>query len=506
MNHKKSSYIFIAIVIFAFILVNLISINLFVRFDLTDNQMFSLSESSKKTIMKIDDPLTIDLYFSDDLPGQLQNNKRFVQDLLEEYSAYSKNIKFYFIPNDEEFSSKAQSDGILSQDIQVIENDEISFKTIFMGMKIRFAGKSEVIQLLGVNTGLEYMVTKSIKKLTENKETTIGITQAGSKTHTNENLTSILSERFKINKDVKLNNLEENKIDLLIINGVEGDLSNEEINGLWSYINQGGKIMLAQSRVKADLQTQQGNIIQSNLFNVLDSLGIEIQENLILDQQCKSLMAQQNMGGIRIQRQIDYPFIPSIKNFNSYEGVTTGLEGIQIVQVAFPSEIIFTNNDSFIPLLQTSNQSATMKDFFNLGALPEVNPVLNQLNEPSKVIGGKFSTPTGAEVLVITDSDFFNDESIASMRVVRNDVNENYTFIENSIDVMLGDAELISLRSREVVLRPLDDSVVGQENTSIRNRWKWIDILLPSILIITYGLVRKRSREKRSKYLMDFYG
>ena len=86
------------------------------------------------------------------------------------------------------------------------------------------------------------------------------------------------------------------------------------------------------------------------------------------------------------------------------------------------------------------------------------------------------------------------------MRVVRNDVNENYTFIENSIDVMLGDAELISLRSREVVLRPLDDSVVGQENTSIRNRWKWIDLLLPSILIITYGLVRKRSREKRSKY------
>ena len=38
-------------------------------------------------------------------------------------------------------------------------------------------------------------------------------------------------------------------------------------------------------------------------------------------------MAQQNMGGIRIQRQIDYPFIPSIKNFDSYEGVTTGLEG-----------------------------------------------------------------------------------------------------------------------------------------------------------------------------------
>ena len=71
---------------------------------------------------------------------------------------------------------------------------------------------------------------------------------------------------------------------------------------------------------------------------------------------------------------------------------------------------------------------------------------------------------------------------------------------------MKSDAELISLRSREVVLRPLDNSVIGQENTSVRNRWKSVDLLLPSILIITYGLVRKRSREKRSKYLMDFYG
>ena len=32
-----------------------------------------------------------------------------------------------------------------------------------LGMKIRYNGESEVLQLLGINTGLEYMVTKSIK-------------------------------------------------------------------------------------------------------------------------------------------------------------------------------------------------------------------------------------------------------------------------------------------------------------------------------------------------------
>ena len=271
MDYKKTSYIYIIITIVAFVLINLISMNWFFRFDLTDNKMYSLSNSSKSTIAKIDDPLSIDLYFSDDLPGQLQNNKRYVQDLLEEYAAYSNNINFYFIPNDENFNSKAQNDGIQSQDIQVIENDEISFKTIFMGMKIRFDGKSEVIQLLGVNTGLEYMLTKSIKKLTDKKETTIGIVQAGTRMHNNENLNTILSERFNINNNVSLDAIDSNETDLLIINGIEGDLKDEEISGFWNYINSGGKILLAQGRIKPDIQTQQGNIIESNFF--LGSIG-----------------------------------------------------------------------------------------------------------------------------------------------------------------------------------------------------------------------------------------
>ena len=93
--------------------------------------------------------------------------------------------------------------------------------------------------------------------------------------------------------------------------------------------------------------------------------------------------------------------------FNSYDNITTGLEGIQMIQIAFPSEITYTKIDSmFLPLLQTSNQSAVMTDFFNLGALPEMNPILNNLNESSKIIGGRLQTPYGGNIFLITDSDF----------------------------------------------------------------------------------------------------
>ena len=509
MKNNNSSYILYAIYIAAFILINLISMNYFLRLDLTDNKMYSLSESSKLTINKIDDPLIIDLYFSDDLPGPLKNNKRYIQDVLEEYAAYSGYINFYFVPNDENFASKAQGDGIQSQDIQVIENDEVTFKTIFMGMKLRYNGKSEVLPMLGVSAGLEYTLTKSIKKLIDDKQFTLGIAQAGTKMSSYENLNTILGERFIINNNISLESLESSNIDLLLLGNIDGDLNLEELAGLKGYINSGGKLFLAQGKINTDIQTSQGTPKQSNIFNLLNEFGINIEENLVLDQNCKQLVARQQSGMFSIQRQIDYPFIPSITNFETNENNVTGLEGLQIIQVAFPSEITLldsSNSIMFTPLLKTSNNSAIMKDIFNLGALPEINPILNNLNESSKIIGGKLVTNSGGEITLITDSEFLDDNSIANMRVVRNDINENYTFIENSIDVLLGDAELVSLRSREIISRPLIDEAQGQENSSLRTRWKWINMLLPSILIITYGLIRRRNINKKSNFIMEYYG
>ena len=62
---------------------------MFFRWDLTDNKMYSLSESSKSVVSKIDDRLTMKGYFSDNLPGEYGNNRRYLQDILEEYAAYS---------------------------------------------------------------------------------------------------------------------------------------------------------------------------------------------------------------------------------------------------------------------------------------------------------------------------------------------------------------------------------------------------------------------------------
>ena len=82
-DNKKSTIIFSTFVLLAVIFINLIGRNWFDRFDLTDNQIYSLSESSISGVDSIDDPLTIKVYFSEQLPGQYGNNRRYLQDILE---------------------------------------------------------------------------------------------------------------------------------------------------------------------------------------------------------------------------------------------------------------------------------------------------------------------------------------------------------------------------------------------------------------------------------------
>lgn len=50
------------------VLINIISINIFFRIDLTSNHIYTLSEASKDIAGNLDDKLVIKAYFTDNLP------------------------------------------------------------------------------------------------------------------------------------------------------------------------------------------------------------------------------------------------------------------------------------------------------------------------------------------------------------------------------------------------------------------------------------------------------
>mgnify|MGYP000104876097 FL=1 len=194
LNNKKSTLIFSAIVLIAVIFINLIGRNVFNRFDLTDNKMYSLSSSSKSVVKKIDDIFTIKVYFSEDLPAQYANNKRYLQDILEEYTAYSSGnlrFEFYSPDNDEQLAADAQKNGIQPVQLQVIENDKVEIKKVYMGLVLLYEDKREVIPIIQTSTGLEYDITTKIKSMVETIKSTVGIVSISGES-ANQNLLRFL--------------------------------------------------------------------------------------------------------------------------------------------------------------------------------------------------------------------------------------------------------------------------------------------------------------------------
>ena len=62
------------------VLLNLISVRIFGRMDLTKNKLYTLSEASKQFMRNLDDRVTIKAYFTEDLPSPYNMNRREVLD------------------------------------------------------------------------------------------------------------------------------------------------------------------------------------------------------------------------------------------------------------------------------------------------------------------------------------------------------------------------------------------------------------------------------------------
>jgi ABC-type uncharacterized transport system involved in gliding motility auxiliary subunit len=78
---------------------------------------------------------------------------------------------------------------------------------------------------------------------------------------------------------------------------------------------------------------------------------------------------------------------------------------------------------------------------------------------------------------------------------------ENHIFMMNSVDYLIGDRDLIALRSREITSRPLEE--ISDET---KKTWKWVNIILPSFIIVGFGLIRMRTQKRRSSVLEELYG
>ena len=220
-KNKNSFIVFVGGLLVGLILLNLISRDNFHRFDLTDNKKFSLSPSSKTIVSKLDDRLTIKVYFSDDLPSELGNTRRFLQDILEEYQALSDDVSFFFHApeSDSELEEQARKDGIQPVQMQALENDQMVVKKVYLGMVLLFENKKEIIPLIQSTAGLEYMISTKIKSLINIDKKTIGLMALNDEEQPKtDNLTSQLNQHYNFRSVDPKTDIPEN-IDVLLVSG-----------------------------------------------------------------------------------------------------------------------------------------------------------------------------------------------------------------------------------------------------------------------------------------------
>ena len=74
-------------------------------------------------------------------------------------------------------------------------------------------------------------------------------------------------------------------------------------------------------------------------------------------------------------------------------------------------------------------------------------------------------------------------------------------FVLNTLDSIVGDASLIQLRSRGTEYKPLKTDITSQKKKLI----KWTNILLPSLLLILYGLFSFKIYNNKKKMLERIY-
>jgi len=517
--------IFAAIIIF----LNLVSLSIFTRIDLSKGNVYSLSKASKQVARNLEDRLVIKAYFSKNLPGEYADARRYTQDLLSEYQAYSKGkLRFEFLdPSDEEgLKEEAGKNQIFPVQMRVVENDKLEIREVYLGLAFLYQDKTESIPLVQNTRGLEYDITKLIKKITAqgmkklaffqtepvDEMATMQMQGRQNPADAHSTVRQLLTESYELSV-IDLTEPVDPLVTLLVFSGIKDSLTIDQLYNLDQFIMSGKNVIFFQDRVFTDIQTQQASVIESNIFDMLRSYGIFLKPNLVADAQCGQVQIQRQQGMFRFMTPVSYPFFPVINNVNKENMIVKNLDQMQLIFASEIDTLRMKLDQNFEPLLYTSQNSGEVKaPRLDISITPYMNANLRQMFlDGPKIVSGIFTgtfesyfknsdqytdallITSEPRILVVTDSDFIQDTGGAGVK-------GNLDFVLNSVDYMASEGTLIEIRSRETEFKPLKEI----SNTS-RKFVKWINILFPSILLILIGIIRYRNDIKRRKFIGELY-
>ena len=177
LNYIKSSRSDIVLFAVFLLLLNLVAYRAFVRFDLTAPRSYSLSKASVQMVRTLEEPLSVKVFFSSNLPAPYNSVEQYVRDLLAEYKGKS-NRNFsceYFDMTKPENEKIARSYKLNQMQIREVKNNEVGFKQVWMGMVFAYADAVETLDGISSVDGLEYKITTTISNMIATTSTLAGL-------------------------------------------------------------------------------------------------------------------------------------------------------------------------------------------------------------------------------------------------------------------------------------------------------------------------------------------
>ena len=342
-----ASYAALALTFGIAISLNVLGVFLWARVDMTENQRYSLSDSSRDLVSNLDSELTITAYITEDMPPPALD--LYLRDLLSEYeSAAGGDLRVVFInPDEDEEKEAAIEDGVRFQDVQTLENDSIQVQRGMRGLVFKYLNQEEVLNIVQRDSsGLEYEITTTIMQMTQDK-IKIGIVGGHGSPSMSQELQALAQwlPLYEV-QEVGLGTEVPSDISALLIIAPSEAFPEPELHILNQFVMRGGSLGVFGGSLSVGLDQQsmqQGEIqvtaVDSGLNQLLNAWGVELSDSLVLDQRCRTeqvpVLTNQGMPALLRMPWLAWP-IAQLDQAQQENPVTFRVDAAQLM---FPAAV-----------------------------------------------------------------------------------------------------------------------------------------------------------------------
>lgn len=554
MLKNKSNLIKTVLVLIVLIVLNWIGTKVYKRFDLTQDQRYTLSKSALAIVKDVKSPLIVDVFLEGEFPSEFRRLRNETEQLLEEFSLNNPHIKFNFInPLEDEKSRDNNIEQLMQRGLEPLQlSVNISGKTsqelIFPWALASYNDQTVKIPLIKNKIGatqqevvtisiqhLEYAFAEGFQKLVTPKSKKIAILKGNGQLEDRylADFLQTVKEHYFIapftldsvatNAEATLKKL--NDFDLIISAKPTEAFTEEEKLVLDQFtMNGGNSLWLTESILmdKDSLYNDKGRgialINDLNLNDFFFKYGVRINPVIVNDMYSAPITIAMGEGSNAQFQPLKWPYSPLAAG-NPEHPITSNLN---LVKFDFASQLDTLKSSTTKTILLQSSKLTKLE-----GVPKEITlQIVTQDPDPSTytkgpqnlavLLEGQFTSvykdrikpfnsalnkdlSPDTKMIIIADGDVIKND------VVKNQPQElgfdrwtgqsfgNKEFLLNAVNYLLSDGNLLNVRTKDINIAFLDAQKIEDRKT----QWQLISIGLPLLILALFGLVFNYVRRRK---------